>query len=190
MDRRAFLPLVAAVLIAGVCVWRVQTNRPQDYADQVAAAITSAPAPLFELLDAKNHLVRLGTFVGRHPILLVFFDGEAGADRDADLIKLRNRAADLESQGVKVIAISSAIPQQNRQAMERGGEFPFPLVSDFDPRDAAGQLRVHAVYGRLTTDGKPRPGLIVIDRKGQLQHHAGLPMAQPDLETALRLVLK
>jgi len=188
-DRRLLIPVVAGLILAGVSVWRLQNNRTQSFDEQVAAARTLRPAPLFERLDSDNHLVRLGTFVGRHPILLIFFDGESGADRDPDLLTLRRRFDDLNARGVKVLAISAAIPQVNRAAIERTGAFPFPLLSDFDPRDPAGTLLVHALYGRLNSAGQPEPGVFLIDRKGQIEFRVAQPLPQPDLNTALQKLL-
>jgi len=164
-DRRLLIPVVAGLILAGVSVWRLQNNRTQSFDEQVAA------------------------FVGRHPILLIFFDGESGADRDPDLLTLRRRFDDLNARGVKVLAISAAIPQVNRAAIERTGAFPFPLLSDFDPRDPAGTLLVHALYGRLNSAGQPEPGVFLIDRKGQIEFRVAQPLPQPDLNTALQKLL-
>jgi len=167
-DRRALIPIVAGIVLIALCLWRVATNRPQDYADQVAAAVMSRPAPVFEALDANNTLVRLATYLGRHRIIILFFDGEKGADRDPELLRLRERFPELQSHNVKVIAVTSAIPQLNRAAMDRIGTFPFPLVSDFDPLSPTGLLRIHKQWSRVTESGKLRHGVFLIDRKGQV----------------------
>ena len=81
---------------------------------------------------------------------MIFFDGERGADNDADLLRLRDRFSELRSQDVKVVGVTAAIPQVNRAAMERAGaNFPFPLVSDVDPQSPEGTLRIHRHWGRL-----------------------------------------
>jgi len=183
--------VVAGFLIATVCVWRVATNTPQDYADQVAAAVVMRPAPTFEALDADNHLVRLGAFLGRHKVIVLFFDGEAGADKDAGLLRLRERFDELQSHDVKVIAVSSAIPQQNRAAMERGGKFPFPLVSDFDPTSPAGILRIHRQWGRVDEKSeRPRTGVFLVDRRGQIPFGVNGPKPEADVDRAVDAALK
>lgn len=177
IDRRLIVVAAAGILIALVAIVRVATNKPQDYASQVAAAVVMRPAPNFEALDADNHLVRLGSWLGRHRIIVVFFDGDHGADNDPDLLRLRDRFAELQALDVKVVGVTAAIPQVNRAAMERaGGPFPFPLVSDVDPQSPEGTLRIHRHWGRLdTVNNKPLSGTFLIDRKGQVAYIGPIP---------------
>lgn len=184
-DRRLLIPLIAAVLLAVASIWRMRANKPQDYADQVAAAVMMRPAPTFEALDSNNHLVRLNSLLGRHKIIVVFFDGESGADQDAGVLRLRQRFGELQSHGVKVIAVSAAIPQQNRAAISRVGAFPFPLVSDIDPRSPEGNLRIHREWGRINSAGQPRTGVFLIDRKGQLPVTPDGPRPLASVELAI-----
>ena len=165
------------VLIAVVCAVRVATNRPQTYEEQVGAATIMRPAPNFEALDAYNHLVRLGAWLGRHRIIVVFFDGEAGADQDSNLLRLRDRFGDLQAMDVKIVGVTASIPQVNRAAIERvEGGFPFPLVSDVDPQSAEGLLRIHRHWGRLDTKtNTPLTGAFLIDRKGQVSYVGPIP---------------
>ncbi len=174
MDRRLTIVLIAGVLIAGVCAYRVQTNQPLDYDAQVAAATTSLPAPLFEGVDEQNQMYRLASYFGRHRIVVVFFDGAAGADRSLELLSLRDHSADLRRLDVKAVAISRAIPQHNRDALIRTGELPCPLISDIDDS-------IHRRWGRMAIDGRPLPGLFLIDRKGTVAFHAGAPRPYADI---------
>ncbi len=186
IDRRFVYVMAAAFVIATLCAWRSMSNRPQDYADQVAAAVVQRPAPGFDALDSENHLVRLGAFLGRHTIIVMFFDGEAGADQDPDLLRLRERFGELQARSVKVVAVSSAIPQKNRAAIARAGEFPFPLVSDFDPLSPEGLLRIHRHWGRIDPEtGKPRTGVFVVDRKGQLAFTVDGPRPSASVDAAI-----
>lgn len=185
IDRRILALIVLAAVIATVSVWRVATNKPQNYEDQVAAASMLRAAPPFELLDSENHLVRLGSFLGRHQIIVLFFDGDRGADQDPELLRLRERYSELRAQNVKVVAISGAIPQQNRAAILRVGEFPFPLLSDIDPLLPDGNLQAHRSWGRLTDSGKPRTGVFLIDRKGQISFTADGPRPLANVDAAI-----
>src|SRR6187399_779551 len=105
-DRRVLIPIVAGIVIVAVSTWRVMTNKPQDYAAQVAAAVIMRPVSSFqgdfEALDCDNRLVRLGGFLGRHRVIVLFFDGEAGADKDTQLLRLRERFDELKAHDVKV----------------------------------------------------------------------------------------
>jgi peroxiredoxin len=192
IDRRLVVVLAAGIFIAIVSVVRIAINTPQDYARQVAAAAIMRPAPGFEALDANNHLVRLGTWLGRHQIIVIFFDGDRGADNDPDLLRLRDRFPELKAKDIKVVGVTAAIPQVNRAAMERaGGEFPFPLVSDFDPQSPEGMLRIHRHWGRLdTATDKPLTGVFLIDRKGEVAFVGPIPKTYDNVEQILELLSK
>ncbi len=159
----------AAALISGLCVYKLtRTYEP------VAAANTPLslqPAPPFELLDSKkpSELVRLKTYLGRHRIVLVFFDAAAGADHDPNLLRLRADYELLKSTGTVVVGVSPALPQENRKVFKRSGDFPFSLLSDPD-------LRVHELWGRYNNETKAaQPGLFLIDRKGDVAWADGFP---------------
>ena len=197
-DRRVLIPIVAGVAIAVLCAWRVMTNQPQDYAAQVsleaAKVVTRSAADLdFEGLDSDNRMVRLAAFLGRHRILVLFFDGELGADKDAELLRLRERFIELKAHDVKVIAVSTALPQQNRAAMlpDRAGEFPFPLVSDFNPVSPEEAQKIHRRWGRWDdSTGKAKPGVFVIDRKGQIAFVNGAPMPFENVDRAVESLVR
>ncbi|WP_010586662.1 redoxin domain-containing protein [Schlesneria paludicola] len=191
-DRRLLLVVAAGILIGLVCVVRVLINKPLDYEQQVAAATVMRPAPPFEALDAENHLVRLASWLGRHRIIVLFFNGERGADQDSDLLRLRDRYAELQSQDVKVVGVTTALPQENRAAMERaGGAFPFPLVSDFDPQSPEGMLRIHRHWGRMDpSNEKPLSGAFLIDRKGQVAHLGSIPKPYDNVDQIFDLLAK
>ena len=192
LDLRLLAVLVTGALIAIVCVARTSLNHPQNFESQVSAASVMRPAPGFEALDANNHLVRLGTWLGRHRIIVVFFDGTVGADRDRDLLRLRDHYAELQALDVKVVGVTDALPQDNRAAMERaGGAFPFPLISDFDPQTAEGQFRIHRHWGRLdTVSGKPLSGCYFIDRKGDVAFVGPIPKPYENTQQILDLLRK
>ena len=196
-NRRVLIPIVAGVIIAAVSTWRVMINRPQDYAAQVKAAVIMRPVSSFrgdfEALDSDNRLVRLGGYLGRHRVIVLFFDGEAGADKDTELLRLRDRFAELKAHDVKVIAVSTALPQENRAAMtaERAGPFPFPLVSDFDPTSPDGALRIHRRWGRIdAVTGKPLPGAFAIDRKGQVLFAGDSPKPMENIDRVVESAIR
>ena len=191
-DRRFVVVVALGALIALISAIRIFNNRPQTYEEQVAAAAVMRPAPTFEALDSDLHLVRLSAWLGRHRIILVFFDGEVGADRDADLLRLRDRFAEIQSQDVKVVGVTTSIPQVNRAAMERaGGAFPFPLVSDVDFQSPEGTLRIHRHWGRLdSVTETPLKGLFLIDRKGQVAYVGPIPKPYENIDQIFDLLAK
>ena len=168
------LTVLAGVILA-LCVYKLtRTNRPVSAEE--AVPINVQPAPTFELLDSSetSQMVRLASFIGRHRIVLLFFDGAAGADQDAHLLRLRDQYDAITADGTKVIAVSAALPQENRSVFERSGEFPFPLLSDPD-------FRVHRMWGRYDEQRDvPRQGLFLIDRKGDVAWADGSPRPVDD----------
>ncbi len=199
-DRRMLIPIVSAIVLVGLCAWRIAANRTQDYSAQVAAAVMMRPAPAFEARDSDNHLVRLGAFLGRHKVIVLFFDGEAGrdkepqtasADQDPELMRLRERFPELQAHGIRAVAVSGALPQANRAAMKRVGPFPFPLVSDIDPLTPTEVFRIHRQYGRFDPQtGRPRTGVFLIDRKGQIQFTVDGPRPMGSVDAAIDAALK
>jgi peroxiredoxin len=191
-NRGLIAVVISGIVIAAICVVRIAMNHPQSYDSQVAAATVMRPAPGFEALDTDNHLVRLSAWLGRHRIIVVFFDGEQGADRDTDMLRLRDRFSELKSQDVKVVGVTSVVPQVNREAMERaGGKFPFPLVSDVDPQSPEGTLRIHRHWGRLdSVTEKPLSGTFLIDRKGQVAYVGPIPKPYENLDQVFEALKK
>lgn len=192
LELRGFRPLVllsrkAQVLLLGIglllgvlCVWRMMTNVELTYSDQIRAARFEIPAPAFEGLDARNQLFRLEKYLGRHRILLVFFDARNTAAADPILLSVNEAHPALDKRDIKVVAVSTALPQENRTAMEHTGEYPFPLISDID-------LTIHRRWGRLHIDGKtPLPGVFLIDRKGNVTATAAAPEPVHDVHLLLK----
>ncbi len=173
--RILFLPL-AAIVIAGLCLYKLNRTYPEG--PVVLPEYTQA-APLFEGLDADNELFRLKTYLTRHPILVAFYDGRAGADQSAVIRRLMERHAALEENGVIVVGVSTALPQENRRAIpslvEKDQEFPFPLVTDVPP-----EMAIHARYGLVEPvsldpsrppadeEREPRTGTFLIEKTGQV----------------------
>lgn len=197
-DRRILIPIVAGIIIAVVSTWRVLTNKPQDYAAQVkleSEKVIARSAAQFDFdgLDSDNRLVRLKPFLGRHRVIVLFFDGEAGADKDTELLRLRERFDELKAHDVKVIAVSTALPQQNRVSMaaDRAGPFPFPLISDFDPTSPEGALRIHRRWGRIEAQtGKTLTGAFFIDRKGQVLIAGDSPKPMESVDRAVESAIR
>lgn len=167
--------LLAGVAIAVVCVWRVATNRPQNYDEQLQAAFVDRPAPDFEALDAENQMFRLQRYLGRHRVLVVFFDAGLTATGDPALQQILAAEAALRRQDVKVVAVSAALPQQNRAAFSETGLPGFPLVTDLE-------MKIHERWGRIEPrTGRPLTGVFLIDRKGAVRCFGPTPQPLDDL---------
>jgi len=171
---------VAAVVIAGL-VWlgyrnqKLLENNPQFQGPRVAKRL----APRVELYDQKSQLVKFERYLGRTKMVVVFFDGEAGADRDPWLTQLRDHHDQVEAAGVQVIGIGMTTPFANREAEKRSKDFPFPLLSDIG-RDVPAPA--HTQWGRFDrSDGTYLTGVFLVDRSGMVELQAGKfkPVSDP-----------
>jgi len=175
------LPISAAV-IAGLVAYKM-TRRFEDTADE--SAFDVRPAPLFQLADQHSRIVRLKSYIGRHKMLIVFFDGSRGPDHSDLLSRLRDKYQEIHTTGAVVLAISAARPSQNRYGanlehlkVDPSGaaateqdelRYPFLLLSDIlDYKEH----RNYEAFDERT--GKPREAVFVVDRAGLIQYaHLG-----------------
>jgi peroxiredoxin len=160
MDKRVLLLTLAGAVIGGLCAFKAtRTYAPPS---TVAARPIVEPAPPFELYDqsSPSQFVRLIGYLGRHRVLVVFFDGRPGAHASVVLNRLRDAWSRLREADVYVMAVSTALPQENRKDIAQHAAFPFPLLSDPD-------FHVHRAWGRFDdATGTPRQGVFFVDRKG------------------------
>jgi peroxiredoxin len=160
MDRRVLLLLISGGVIAGLCAFKATRHfAPQT---GISSRPIVEPAPEFELYDqsSPSRIVRLEGYLGRERVIVVFFDGHLGAHASTVLDYLRENWTRLRKAEIAVMAVSAALPQENRKEIRRFAEYPFPLLSDPD-------FRVHRAWGRWDpATGKPLSGVFCIDRKG------------------------
>lgn len=158
--RILILPLAAAFIVALVVYKSKQTYRELTSEDRAAAQI-QRPVTMFTLHDQRSQPFRLARYAGRHKLIVVFFDPTNGADQNAQLQILKAGFSDLTGHGEKIIAISSATPFANRKAFERGGDFPFHVLSDAD-------YSVRTQWGCVIPGDPPKmlPGVFIVDRLG------------------------
>ncbi len=165
---------MAGLVIAGACLWalnRAPTERSGD-----AVGLEFRPPPLFELRDQDSRVFRLDRYIGRHSILLVFFDGKQGVEADPHLQIALKHAEAIESAGTKVVAVTTTLPQQNRTEVE----IPFDVLTDLPLGDGrAGP--VHQAWGATADDGRPEPKVFVIHRRSRVawQGDHPLPLENP-----------
>jgi peroxiredoxin len=168
------LPLAAAIIAS--MVWHKLQQDHQRSPTSQRSTTARIHAPPIEALDKDNSITRLKSFQGRHNLLVVFFDGEAGADSDKTLQHLKSHAAELKAADFHVIAVSSALPQQNRKT-----KFPplFHLLTDPAPI-----WKIHREWGSGSFDKveeQPRPAVFHIDRAGNVAGSSEpIPLANPD----------
>lgn len=182
-QRPRFWLLIASALVL-VCV----VEYKEHHAGRVAAnarRVPKWPAQYFdfEALDSENRLVKFRRYLGRHQILLAFFAGRRGIEGCPEVLSLRNAFPELKRRGAVVVAVTDAIPQENRAAFDRVGPFPFPIVSD-PTLDV--QRRWHCLE-KVRANGCV---VFYIDRAGRVRvDEKGRPVPQPTLDAALRRIL-
>ncbi|MGQ0636296.1 MAG: redoxin domain-containing protein [Planctomycetaceae bacterium] len=169
--RKIFLiPPAAAIVIGGLAVWKL--SRPAG--ELLLAARDPGAwrrAPLFELYDENSQLVRVSRYIGRHKLLIVFFNGESGPDRNELLLALRREFVAIHESRALVLAISGLRPSEHRPPPGAQGErtrreepFPFALLSDID------DFRVHRLFGAFDEQAQaPREAVFVVDRLGLIR---------------------
>jgi len=186
--RRGGWLIVPAVVIAGLCGWRM--SLPPRRASVAATARSAYPPRRWELFDQHRTLVKFDRYLGRQPVLLRFFDAARPPQSDPVLAWLRDRHAEVRRHGWEVLAVSVARPADiERQERESGIEWPFPLLADLIERDPT-PAPIHRRWGCIDpATEQPRPALFVIDRRGYVAYDAaGRPLPEPDpLATLARL---
>lgn len=182
--RVLFLP-IAAVIIAGLCIYRL--NRP----DPVPTAESRLPrklAPKFELYDQNSENVRLERYLGRHRVLVVFFDGAAGAESIPEIQKLVTLQDRLEASDIIVIGVSRGLPQEHERSLKallpngRAASSRLMLVSDLD-----GQTHLRWGLPDRLQNGEAR--VFSVDRAGQVDFQETHPAPVEQLDDELTRLL-
>jgi peroxiredoxin len=177
------LPL-AAVLIVSAVTWKQQQTHPPP--DPRLLRYSLRPAPSFEATETtetdRSGFFRLERYLGRQALLLVFFDGEAGAEASQTLRHLRSHSEQIDRRGVMVVAVSSALPQQNEKL-----DFPdsFRFVTDLPPIWEA--HRRWDCFDESTE--QPLEKVFFVDRAGNVTVSNGLPVPLENETTAIDRVL-
>lgn len=166
MRPRFALPLLVGLLAAVESAAQVDPKTPsiqppaQDRSNQSPSGqlgvsgrvFVGERAPDFELSGSSGHARKLSQLRGDW-VLLVF------TERKEQLAALREVHSDLQTVGVKLIAVSGDNPQSLRAYAKRQ-ELPFEVLSD-------PTRQIAAVYG-LFDHGRNwiLPGFLVLDRAG------------------------
>jgi peroxiredoxin len=186
IDKRLWLLVFAAAVITGMCAFKA--TRTYTVEPIPESPTVTAPAPALELYDqsAPSTFVRIEGYLGRNRVIVVFFDGKSGADHSAVLARLREEASRLRSAGVYVMAVSTALPQENRKIIAKHGDFPFPLLSDPD-------FHVHQDWGRFDeARRRPLQGVFLVDRAGNItwSRHSHRPQPLDDWESVVSALVE
>lgn len=204
MRKRLLVLPISAVVIVGLCFYKLSRSydpRPFVPIQHVSLRTVSPDSGLlFELYDQKSELVKLSRYVGRHEIVLVFFDGAAGVHKNSTMQLLAENIDRLATDLI-IVGVSDVLPQVNERFLkqwnadrerQRLPELRFVLLSDVDfspdgPRD---KWKVHRQWRRYDAATKQSlTGGFFIDRKGQVAWGPGGPVAITDPKQLLDRLL-
>jgi peroxiredoxin len=159
--RKLFLVLpVSSVVIFALVAWKLS----QPTGPQVERGYQAHPAVgAFQVHDEHSRIVRSGAYLGRHRMLIVFFDAAQAGEPNGLLQRVRAAYARLHETKAIVWAISARRPAELREIAERYGPFPFPLLSDVVDHQARRQ------FGLLDPAAEFQPeAVVVVDRAGRV----------------------
>ena len=175
MQNRILILPVSALIIIGLCAYKM--TRKEEPADATNYVLTRR-APVFELFDHRKppQLTRMTSFLGRHHLVMVFFDPKTKLEDNPTLSWLIQHVDSLDDQNVKIIAVSPALPQTHRKMLaEVLGEdhiAPLRFLSDLDGS-------VHRDYG-LDLNQLAKEQVFLIDRAGNLTWNLEHPIPLSD----------
>jgi peroxiredoxin len=129
------------------------------------AVEVGSQAPDFTLNDYNKQAVKLSSFQGDKPVLLVFYPFAFSGICTGELCQLRDEFADYDGQGVQILGISVDTPFSLKAWSEQQG-YQFPLLSDFWPHGA-----VATAYGVFNEGaGLANRGTFLIDKAGIVRY--------------------
>jgi peroxiredoxin len=134
-----------------------------DHADGFVVPTQALPligkqAPDFELEDPNGKSQALHAYLGRGPVVLVFYYGYYCNHCVGQLFALDKDLPLFHELGAEVVALSPDAPADTRQRFRRYGAFHFPVLSD--PKNEVARR-----YG-VFRDGNLDHATFVIDREG------------------------
>lgn len=188
MKPRFAVLLLLLAIVASATAWRLANPHQRQLVDP--AVLNSRPAPIFELLDQNNRPVRLRGYIGRHRVLLAFFDGRTGPAADLTLQRLKEVLPTLRSQGVMVLGISTPLaPDIKPQTLS----FPFPVLRDTMAGAAESCSNRWGVCTAAATPGQPAliaPSLFLVERNGYVAWEGDHPRPLADSDATISALLR
>ena len=120
-------------------------------------------APNFSLANQFGETVSLSDFVGKKPVVLVFYPLSFSGICTGELCELRDNFATFDSEGVELLAISVDSKYVQKAFADQEG-YKFSVLADFWPHGAVAQQ-----YGVFIEDaGIANRATFVINTAGEL----------------------
>lgn len=121
-------------------------------------------APDFELVNQHGETVKLSSFQGKKPVVLVFYPLSFSGTCTEELCELRDNLSAFESKDVELMAISVDSKYTQRLFAEKEG-YKFQVLADFWPHGGVAQA-----YGVFKEDaGIAIRGTFLIDKEGVIR---------------------
>ncbi|MFM7057611.1 MAG: peroxiredoxin family protein [Planctomycetota bacterium] len=188
MKPRFLVLLLVLSAVAAATAYRV--SNPHRRQAISAALVDTRPAPGFQLLDQNNRPVQLRGYLGRHRVLVAFFDGRRGPLADPVMQRLKEYQPALKAEGVLILAISTPLaPDIKPQTLS----FPFPVLRDTVAGTLESCSRAWGVCREAPGPGRPArisPALFLVDRSGLVAWSGDLPRPLSDPEAAITGLLR
>jgi mycoredoxin-dependent peroxiredoxin len=121
-------------------------------------------APDFELVNQHGETVKLSSFQGKKPVVLVFYPLSFSGTCTEELCELRDNLSAFESKDVELMAISVDSKYTQKLFAEKEG-YKFQVLADFWPHGGVAQA-----YGVFKEDaGIAIRGTFLIDKEGVIR---------------------
>ncbi len=121
-------------------------------------------APEFTLKDYNKQDVSLSSFIGKKPVLLVFYPFAFSGICTGELCQVRDDLSRYQNDTVQLLAISTD-PVFTLKAWAEKEKYTFPLLSDFWPHGAVAQA--YGVFNSVA--GFANRGTFLIDAAGVIR---------------------
>ena len=122
-------------------------------------------APDFELVNQHGESVKLSSFQGKKPVVLVFYPLSFSGTFTEELCELRDNFSAFESKDVELMAISVDSKFTQKLFAEKEG-YKFQVLADFWPHGGVAQA-----YGVFKEEaGIALRGTFLIDKEGVIRN--------------------
>jgi peroxiredoxin len=122
-------------------------------------------APDFELVNQHGETVKLSSFQGKKPVVLVFYPLSFSGTCTEELCELRDNISAFESKDVELMAISVDSKYTQKLFAEKEG-YKFNVLADFWPHGGTA-----SAYGVFKEDaGIAIRGTFLIDKEGVIRN--------------------
>jgi len=138
-------------------------------------------APLFDLPAADGDDVALGAFLGKQPIVLLFYPGDFTPVCTKEMCEVRDSFHELSRLDAAIFGISTDALESHQRFRDKH-RLPFKLLTD-----ATGHVAKR--YGALGLLGRAKRATFVIDKQGVIRYaNVQLPFFRPSIQEIAKVL--